>query len=95
MNNRDKKVKLLENENAKVIICNTPEAKMFAELIPNIDKVFKYLRNNVGSEKVELDYFDEKRKDILYFMEKINDFVQNIADEKELKNINKIMIEKR
>ena len=68
---------------------------MFAELIPNIDKVFKYLRNNVGSEKVELDYFDEKRKDILYFMDKLNDFVQNIADEKELKNINKILIEKR
>ena len=82
-------------ENAKVIICNTPEAKMFAELIPNIDKAYRYLRNNVGSEKVGLDYFDEKRKDILYFMEKINDFVQNIADEKELKNINKIMIEKR
>ena len=76
MNNRDKKVKLLENENAKVIICNTPEAKMFAELIPNIDKAYRYLRNNVGSEKVGLDYFDEKRKDILYFMEKINDFVQ-------------------
>ena len=95
MNKKEQKIKLLEKENAKVIICNTPEAKMFAELIPNIDKAYRYLRNNVGSEKVGLDYFDEKRKDILYFMEKINDFVQNIADEKELKNINKIMIEKR
>ena len=37
MNNKEKKAKLLEKENAKVIICNTPEAKMFAELIPNID----------------------------------------------------------
>ena len=95
MNNKEKKAKLLEKENAKVIICNTPEAKMFAELIPNIDKVYKYLRNNVGSEKVGSDYFDEKRKDILYFMDKLNDFVQSIADEKDLKNINKIMIEKR
>ena len=95
MNNRERKQKLLEKDNAKIMICNTPEAKMFAELIPNIDKVYKYLRNNVGSEKVALDYFDEKRKDILYFMEKIDDFVQNIAIEKDLKNINKTMIEKR
>lgn len=87
--------KLLEKENARVIICNTPEAKMFAELIPNIDKIYKFLRNNVGSEKVELEYFDEKRKDILYMVDKINEFIMKISEEKELKNINKIMIEKR
>jgi hypothetical protein len=68
---------------------------MFAELIPNIDKLYKYLRNNVGSKNVELEYFDEKRRDILYFAEKINSMVQEIADEKNLKNINKIIIEKR
>lgn len=87
--------KLLEKENARVIICNTPEAKMIAELIPNIDKIYKFLRNNVGSEKVELEYFDEKRKDILYMVDKINEFIMKISEEKELKNINKIMIEKR
>jgi hypothetical protein len=49
----------------------------------------------VGSKNVELEYFDEKRRDILYFAEKINSMVQEIADEKNLKNINKIIIEKR
>lgn len=92
---KDKRLQLLEKENAKVIICNTPEASLFAELIPNIDKIYKFLRNNVGSEKVELEYFDEKRKDIIYMADKINEFIMKISEEKELKNINKIMIEKR
>ena len=92
LNNKLKKMKLLENDNAKVVICNTPEAKMFAEMIPNIDKLYKYLRNNVGSEKVALEYFDENRRDILYLAEKLNSMIQKIADEKGLTNINKISI---
>ena len=95
MSNLAKQMKLVKKNNARVVICNTPEAKMFAELIPNIDKLYKYLRNNVGSKNVELEYFDEKRRDILYFAEKINSMVQEIADEKNLKNIKKIIIEKR
>lgn len=92
MGNQEKKIELLKKENARVVICNTPEAKIYAELIPNIDKVYKYLRNNVGSEKVQLEYFDEKRRDILYFAEKINSMIHEIAEEKDLKNINKIII---
>ena len=73
-------MELVKKDNARVVICNTPEAKMFAELIPNIDKLYKYLRNNVGSKNVELEYFDEKRRDILYFAEKINSKFHDIRE---------------
>ena len=90
----EKKIELLKKENSRVIICNTPEAKIFAELIPNIDKLYKFLRNNVGSSKVDLDYFDSKRKAMMEIAGQINDLTQKIAKENELKNLNLIMIEK-
>lgn len=91
----DRNLELLKKDNSRVLICNTPEAKMFAELIPNIDKAYRFLRGNVGNEKVDLEYFDSKRKGILVFAEQLNSFIQEISNEKELNNINKITIEKR
>ncbi len=91
----DRNLELLRKDNSRVLICNTPEAKMFAELIPNVDKVYRFLRGNVGNEKVDLEYFDSKRREILSLAEKLNSFIQEISNEKELSNINKINIEKR
>jgi hypothetical protein len=93
MRDLSKKMELAKNPNSKVLICNTPEAKLLAELIPNIDKVYKYLRNNVGTKNVEIEYFNEKREDIVFIIKKLNSFVNEMSDDNNLKNINEIVIE--
>jgi len=93
MRDLSKKMELAKNPNSKVLICNTPEAKLLAELIPNIDKVYKYLRNNVGTKNVEIEYFNEKREDVVFIIKKLNSFVNEMAVDNNLKNINEIVIE--
>ncbi|KAB7885012.1 hypothetical protein [Poseidonibacter ostreae] len=93
MRDLSKKMELAKNPNSKVLICNTPEAKLLAELIPNIDKVYKYLRNNVGTKNVEIEYFNEKREDVVFIIKKLNSFINEMAVENNLKNINEIVIE--
>ena len=69
---------------------------MKKQIIENIKKLININpEDSIEINPNYLEYFDEKRRDILYFAEKINSMVQEIADEKNLKNINKIIIEKR
>ncbi|KAB7881221.1 hypothetical protein [Poseidonibacter ostreae] len=93
MRDLSKKIELAKNPNSKVLICNTPEAKLLAELIPNVDKVYKYLRNNVGTKNVEIEYFNEKREDVVFIIKKLNSFVNEMAIDNNLKNVNEITIE--
>lgn len=83
---------LLNNPNSKVLILNSPEARLIAELIPNIDKVFKYMRQNVGTKNVDMEFFNEKREDYLFMLNKLNEFIEETAQEKDLKHVSKILI---
>mgnify|MGYP005992465509 FL=1 len=93
MRDQSKKIELAKLHNSKVLICNTPEAKLLAELIPNLDKVYKFLRNNIGTKNVEIEYFNEKREDLVFIANKLNSFINEIAVDNNLKNISEIVIE--
>ena len=93
MRDKSKKIELAKLHNSKVVICNTPEAKLLVELIPNLDKVYKFLRNNIGTKNVEIEYFNEKREDLVFIANKLNSFINEIAVDNNLKNISEIVIE--
>lgn len=81
MRNKSKKEEMARHKNARVVYVNCPETELYLNLSINIDKAFKYLRNNVGtSDKVTIEHFNEIR---MGFIEKVKEIELFIAQARE------------
>ena len=83
----EKKIKLLEKGNSKVLITNSSEANILYELAINTDKIFTRL-NKIGGVKIDLNEYLQTKKDFLRICSSIDKYLQNIAHKADMKDIN-------
>lgn len=85
MRNKNKKMELAAKSNTRCVYCNTPETKIFLDLIVNIDKMYNYIRKNTGAT-ISPENGEKYRKNFLLLAMQVEKKLESIAQESGYQN---------
>ena len=86
MRDVNKKLKLAEEKNTRVVFCNVPETGIMIKLATDVDKVYKVIRKNSGVT-IDNEKAQKYLKEFLMAAYNLEEFLVSLSDELKIKNI--------